>query len=86
MSHNLLCASSVSLQPTEGEAHNSVEISKDLWKDALVPDLPPSFTACSICRQYSLSISAEFADGRNTVEVLISDPPHSALPILLTLF
>jgi hypothetical protein len=46
---------------TNGEL--SCEVSKDLWKDATVSDVTPSFTTCTVMRQHSLVVTIGFSYG-----------------------
>ncbi len=46
------------------------EVPSDLWKDITLTDLPPSFTTCTVRRQYSLIIAAVFDyESNKTVDV-----------------
>lgn len=41
----------------------SEEISRDLWKDATVSDVTPSFTTCTVMQQHSLVVTIGFSYG-----------------------
>ncbi|KAI9782192.1 MAG: hypothetical protein M1839_005306 [Geoglossum umbratile] len=58
------------------------EISKDLWKDATVSDMTPSFTTCTVTQQHSLVVTAGFSYGpedTDYVETAINVEVHSGV-------
>jgi len=58
----IVCVSSIELPLDDREA-GSVEINSDLWNNAIVPELVPSFTTCTASQQYSLLVTAKFVCG-----------------------
>jgi len=62
-SRDLVHISGLELQLTGSRANGELsdEISKDLWKDATVRDVTPSFTTCTVIRQHSLVVTAGFS-------------------------
>lgn len=39
------------------------ELDSDLWKDAVVPEMTPSFTSCTVVQQHFLVVAGGFSYG-----------------------
>ncbi|KAG4444020.1 hypothetical protein IFR05_000480 [Cadophora sp. M221] len=39
------------------------ELDSDLWKDVIVPEMPPSFTSCTVIQQHFLIVAGRFSYG-----------------------
>jgi len=71
-SRDLVRISGLELQLTGSRVNGELsdEVSKDLWKDATVSDVTPSFTTCTVMRRHSLVVTAGFSYGpEDTVHV-----------------
>jgi hypothetical protein len=47
------------------------QISPDLWKDCVVPDVTPSFTTCTSMQQHFLVITGGFSHGAGPIQVSV---------------
>jgi hypothetical protein len=64
-SRDLVRLSGLDLQFTGARVKGELsdEISTDLWKDATLSDVTPSFTTCTVMQQHSLVVTAGFSYG-----------------------
>ncbi|PVH74879.1 hypothetical protein DL98DRAFT_602829 [Cadophora sp. DSE1049] len=63
-SDELINLSALDVELSEAIA-GSGEVDGDLWKDALMPDIKPSFTSCTMVQQHFLVVSGGFSYGKD---------------------
>lgn len=61
-----------------------LEIDPELWKGALLPDMASSFTTCTVCRRYALSITIVFSYGQQPFTQVSSSRRQPCSMLLIT--